>query len=258
MRHLNRSARLTAVALAACLSGCGGGGGGGSAEVDYVPFNGTRTYETSPVNGAGFTGDTTITATITDSRAASAGDVLVVITSSDGRFNRTGMTVTAISANRIDGVITGTDGSVCEVTIIFVDSGARIQITFRSAGQAVTGTGGSVNTPPSLSASVAPTSLSFIGGEVTVTVIASDPEGSAVQLGGAVVGGQAFTFTAQQAGGFVGTALVPGNGTGQAVERTITVTASDGTDSLSVSVKVTVAAAPVPPGGGTEPPVPSI
>ena len=129
---------LVAALAIGCSSSTSGGGG-----VDYLPgVNGSRTYQLTEFDGAGFS-NTTMTVVVLDlepaSRATSLAQVGGRLTSSDGQFANTELAVGGIDTNRILGSATTTGGVTYRVTIDLLDGSASCRLTLanNTLGQVV-------------------------------------------------------------------------------------------------------------------------
>lgn len=146
---------LLTVALALC-TGCGGGGGGGGdggggGGENLVPVDAQRDYNVPGLTGAAFN-NTALTVRVTNVRGGaidSPDDVEVTLTSSDGLFNNTPVTVTSVSRNRIEGTVPAPEvrqaGRTCKVVIVFSADGRQVTVTITwPDNSSASGTGGAV------------------------------------------------------------------------------------------------------------------
>lgn len=127
---------LLFVLATACGGGGGGGGGGGTTPTtDFIPFEGSRTYETTPVTGGGLVAaKMRITVTDLGSRANDRAEVTVVITTDDSpqTFNNTPMVVTSLTNLHIVGVISsGTKLFDVDITLNADGTVATVKLTPR-------------------------------------------------------------------------------------------------------------------------------
>ncbi|NUP98792.1 MAG: CHRD domain-containing protein [Armatimonadetes bacterium] len=155
------------------LLGCGSGDGG-----DFIPFDGTRVYQVGGLTGAGFA-NASMTVRITDlaSRAVLLSEVAVRLTSSDGRFGNTTMTVNQLSPNRIGGTARTVGGQTAFIVIDLAADGATLILRIIIDGSEATGTG-VTSTPGTATelravlsgAQMVPVRETSAGGSATVSV----------------------------------------------------------------------------------------
>jgi len=127
--------RLGCALLLSVLAGCGSQSGGGSTQ---LPFTTARTFQVLGVDG----GQVALVIVPVADVGRQTGLPTVTLTSRDGTFNNTPVTVLTRSATRITGTARTTTDSTVAVLIEFLDSAAtRARLTVTGPGVAFVGTG---------------------------------------------------------------------------------------------------------------------
>jgi hypothetical protein len=117
---------------------------------------------------------------------------------------------------------------------------------------------------PTVTVSALPATLTFIGGQTTITVTADDPEFDPLTVSGSSERGT-LAFTAIGYGLYQATLDLPGNAATTARVYPVSVVVSDGINRIQQSANVTVSGVGTPSGidngttpGGGGPPIPNI
>ncbi len=191
MRGLRVLAGLSAASLWFVLAtACGGGGGGGGGgtttpTTDFIPFEGSRTYETTPVTGGGLVAaKMRITVTDLGSRANDRTEVTVVITTDDSpqTFNNTPMVVTSLTNLHIVGVISsGTKLFDVDITLNADGTVATVKLTPRDTPAQQVQADATLTSSAPLSATADPT-LMQAGNAGLSSLLTKSAQGQSVTL----------------------------------------------------------------------------
>lgn len=213
------SAGLVAL-LALALAACGDGGGGGDVTPDVA--------------------EGTVTGRILDDRGQPVVGAIVAIGDRQGVTDANGdFTITGVTAGARTLTVT-LDGYTFPAPLVQVTPGQEIEANV---------VGRRVSDPPTVTAVSDQTRLSFLGGAVTVTASASDPEADPLTLWGTWAGGT-FDLTDEGGGRYTATVNIPSNGGLAAAVYDLVVHVSDGINQVSAAAQVTVDPLLSPGGGG--------